>query len=105
MLRKLITQMLSALGIDIDEDEGSEDESDDSEASDMSADCPVPCHCGSERCRLIAALVEKYDTEHEMLGEEAEMVELQAEVRHLQCNPLVSTSAGKKFLYGYKWKC
>ena len=63
------------------EEEEEEDDSEDEGAeSDTSTDHPVPCQCGSARCRLIAALVEKYDMEHEELGDEAELVEVEAEV-------------------------
>ncbi|GFS15026.1 protein arginine N-methyltransferase 1 [Elysia marginata] len=64
-------------GDDDEEDDSDEDEGAD---SDTSTDHPVPCQCGSGRCRLIAALVEKYDMEHEELGDEAELVEVEAEV-------------------------
>ena len=68
---------------DEDDDENTNDVEDeeDNEDSDDSCDHPVPCDCGSNRCRLIAALVDKYDTEHQELEEEAEMVEMEAEVK------------------------
>lgn len=63
-----------------EEEEDTSDEGGEGGESDASTECPVPCQCGSERCRLIAALVEKYDMEHEELGDEAELVEVEAEV-------------------------
>ena len=52
-----------------DEDDESVGEGAESDASDDSA-----------RDRLISALIEKYDTEHEELGDEAQLVEVNAEV-------------------------
>ncbi|XP_005104067.1 probable protein arginine N-methyltransferase 6.1 [Aplysia californica] len=65
---------------DDDDDCDSLDEDISGEESDASTDHPVPCQCGSDRCRLIAALVERYDEEHDQLEDEAQMVELEAEV-------------------------
>uniref|UniRef100_A0A0B6XY59 type I protein arginine methyltransferase n=1 Tax=Arion vulgaris TaxID=1028688 RepID=A0A0B6XY59_9EUPU len=68
-----------------DRDSGEGDHENDEQISDVSdsddsTDHVVPCSCGSDRCRLISALVDKYNVEHNELGEEAEMIELQAEV-------------------------
>ncbi|GFO10307.1 protein arginine N-methyltransferase 1 [Plakobranchus ocellatus] len=65
---------------DLEEEEEEGDSEEEGAESDSSTDHPVPCQCGSARCRLIAALVEKYDAEHEELGDEAELVEVEAEV-------------------------
>ncbi|CAG5118172.1 unnamed protein product [Candidula unifasciata] len=51
-------------------DESDDDDGETSDASDDSTDHPVPCACGSDRCRLISALVDKYADEHDELVDE-----------------------------------
>ena len=70
---------IETLADGIEEDSGTEDQSDISEEEDVSGH-PTPCDCSSARCRLIRALVERYDQEAECLEQEAEDVEVKAEV-------------------------
>lgn len=64
-------------------DDTDDDESDDDFEEDTSRH-PVPCDCGSGRCRIISALVEKYDAEQNELEMEAEFVDVSAEVQAAQ---------------------
>ncbi|KAK3088280.1 hypothetical protein FSP39_017014 [Pinctada imbricata] len=66
-------------GID-EEDSGNGEDSDLSEEEEDVSGHPVPCDCGAARCRLIKALVERYDEEADALEHEAEEVEVNAEV-------------------------
>lgn len=54
----------------IDEHDDGDDDEGASDASDDSTDHPVPCECGSDRCRLISALLDKYEDEHCHLEDE-----------------------------------
>ncbi|BFZ11411.1 hypothetical protein BsWGS_14450 [Bradybaena similaris] len=63
----------------IDEHDDGDDEG-ASDASDDSTDHPVPCDCGSDRCRLISALLDKYEDEHCHLEDEVVVVAGQAQV-------------------------
>lgn len=52
----------------LDDQSGSEDEEDEEDVSDH----PLPCDCGSAKCLLISALMQKYDEEQTALELEAE---------------------------------
>lgn len=58
----------------VDEDYASDED------SISSTDHPVPCPCGSSRCCLISALVNKFDTEQQDMCDEANAADMQAEV-------------------------
>ncbi|XP_025089637.1 probable protein arginine N-methyltransferase 6 [Pomacea canaliculata] len=56
-----------------------EETTDDSIESD-GEDHPVPCECEHAKCRLIRALMEKYDQEHDALENEAKVTDITAEM-------------------------
>ena len=72
-------EMLESLD-DTDEDY---DEDDDDLEEDTSRH-PVPCDCGSGRCRIISAIVEKFGEEQNELEMEAEFDDVSAEVQAAQ---------------------
>ncbi|CAL1538152.1 unnamed protein product, partial [Lymnaea stagnalis] len=66
----------------LDSDDGTDPGSDTASDEGNEGDHPVPCSCGSDRCKLMAALVSRMDREHQDLGDEAETVELEAQVNN-----------------------
>ncbi|KAH3709700.1 protein arginine N-methyltransferase 6-like [Dreissena polymorpha] len=69
-------QMLESL-----EDTDEELETDDDDFDEDVSRHPMPCDCGAGRCRIISALMEKYDQEQSELEIEAEFVDVSAEVQ------------------------
>jgi protein arginine N-methyltransferase 1 len=59
-------------------------ESSGSDLEEEDEDHPVPCNCGSGRCNLILAIMEKYDAEQTELEMEAEFTDVAAEVHAAQ---------------------
>ena len=59
-------------------------ESSGSDLEEDEEDHPVPCNCGSGRCNLILAIMEKYDAEQTELEMEAEFTDVAAEVHAAQ---------------------
>ncbi|KAL3891594.1 hypothetical protein ACJMK2_003850 [Sinanodonta woodiana] len=77
-------EMLESIDDESDEeDDDYEDEEDLREDPDTKQH-PIPCTCGAARCRLISAIMEKYDEEQSQLEMEAEFVDVSAEVNAAQ---------------------
>ncbi|KAK3576021.1 hypothetical protein CHS0354_014862 [Potamilus streckersoni] len=77
-------EMLESIDDESDEeDDDYEDEEDLGEDPDTTQH-PIPCTCGAARCRLISAIMEKYDEEQNQLEMEAEFVDVSAEVNAAQ---------------------
>lgn len=68
---------------DLDDTDDDVDEDDDDFEDDTSRH-PIPCDCGSGRCKIISAIMEKYDAEQNELEMEAEFTEVSAEVQAAQ---------------------
>lgn len=68
-------EMVDSLEESSDEDYESEDDLDDT------SNHPIPCDCGSGRCKIIGAIIEKYDQEQTTLEMEAEYTDVTAEVQ------------------------
>ena len=64
---------------DLDDTDSDIDDEEDELEEDTSRH-PIPCDCGSGRCRIIKALMEKYDEEQTELEMEAEFTDVSAEV-------------------------
>ena len=62
-------------------DSSSEEEYDSEEELDDISNHPIPCDCQAGRCKIISALMEKYDAEQTELEMEAEFVDVTAEVQ------------------------
>lgn len=72
----------------LDDQSGSEDEEDEEDVSDH----PLPCDCGSAKCLLISALMQKYDEEQTALELEAEEMDACAATEAARNMDLVENS-------------
>ncbi|XP_052765037.1 uncharacterized protein LOC128206531 isoform X2 [Mya arenaria] len=65
-------------------DTDNEIDDDDDDLEEDTSRHPIPCDCGSGRCRIISAIIEKYDEEQTELEMEAEFTDVSAEVQAAQ---------------------
>ena len=66
------------------ESSSEEDSDSDEELEEDVSNHPIPCDCKSGRCKIIRAIMEKYDAEQTELEMEAEFVDVIAEVQAAQ---------------------
>ncbi|XP_062569417.1 uncharacterized protein LOC134231473 [Saccostrea cucullata] len=83
------------ISIETMEDQSESEESDSEEEEDVS-DHPIPCDCGAGKCRLIAALMQKYDEEQTALELEAEEMEACAATEAARNMDLVENGGGQQ---------
>lgn len=66
---------------DLDSSSESDYSSEEGELEEDVSNHPIPCECGAGRCKIIRAIMEKYDAEQTELEMEAEFTDVTAEVQ------------------------